>query len=579
MAESRLLVPPQDKVLWPTLGWQTLDWMHEHLVHGPGDIKGVPLSRIPIHDELQAFILRCYEVFPKNHRRAGRRRFKRCAISRRKGFAKTAMGAFIAIAEMDPTAPVRALTDGDNAPVFRRRGDRVTNWEWDPGPGDAKDWVPVGVAVSDPYIPIVATTEEQSTDLGFGVIREILLNCELGNSYVVTEERVVHRDAPGKLQALAGAPNARDGALTSFEWFDETHGFLSDRLRGAHATMLRNVPKRIEADAWTLETSTMYGPGEESIAEATHAYALAVLEGQIEDADLLFDHLESTLDHDESLRKMPLKRVREAIEEASGDALDFADVDAILGQLHDPRTDESDFRRFWLNQRVRSSKRWINPDAVKTLGTTRDLEPGETIVLAFDGSESRDSTALVAATVEQEPHIVVVGHWARPPRDLSWRVSRGDVEKTLRWAIDRFTVLELAPDPWGWWKEIEEWEAEWGVGSDDPPGLVTRYPTKTTTRFGPACDAMGQALKDATVSFRRILGDAREDERVTQDRELVRHFGNCVPVVRSGYTVVTKEDKDSPNKIDLAVGAITAHDRARWHHANPRYGEFMWAYA
>lgn len=534
MAEARLLVPPQDKTLWPTLGWQALDWMHAHLVHGPGDIKGVPLSRVPLHVELQAFVLRCYEVFPKDHRRAGRRRFKRCALSRRKGFAKTEAGAFVGIGEMDPTAPVRTLLDEEGRPVFKRRG--AKDWEWDPGPGDPKDWVPVGVAVSDPYIPVVATTEEQSADLGFGVIREILLNCELGNSYVITEERVVHRVEPGKMQALASAPNARDGALTSFQWFDETHLFVQDRLRAAHATMLRNVPKRRDADAWSLETSTMYGPGEESIAEATHAFALAVLEGQLEDADLLFDHLESTLDHDEALRKMPLKRVR-------------------------------------------SSKRWINPDAVKSLGSERDLEPGEMIVLGFDGSDTRDSTALVAATVEAEPHIVVVGHWERPPRNLSWRVSRGDVEKTLRWAIDRFTVVELAPDPWGWWKEIEEWEAEWGIGSDDPPGLVTRYPTKATARFGPACDAMGQALKDRTATFRRIVGDAREDERAAQDRALVRHFANCVPVLRSGYTVVTKEDKDSPNKIDLAVAAITAHDRARWHHANPRHGQFMWAYA
>jgi hypothetical protein len=46
--------------------------------------------------------------------------------------------------------------------------------------------------------------------------------------------------------------------------------------------MLENIPKRLDADAWSLETTTMYEPGEESIAEASHLYALAILAGRVD---------------------------------------------------------------------------------------------------------------------------------------------------------------------------------------------------------------------------------------------------------------------------------------------------------
>lgn len=545
MTDGRLMVPPMDAEPFPTLGWQVISWIEKNLVHGPGDVKGLPVR---LNDEQQAFILRCYEVFPPGHARAGRRRFKRCAFSRRKGFSKTEGGAFIAIAEMDPTAPVRTLfVDG------------VAQFECEDG-----EIVPVGTSVRDPYIPMIATTEEQSADLAFGAVREILMNCELGNHYVITEEKVVHSVAPGMMRAMASAPGAREGARTSFQYFDEPHLYLSERLKSAHETMLRNIPKRYESDAWTLETGTMYGPGEGSIAEATHAYALAVLEGQVEDSSLLYDHLEATLDTDLSLRKIPLKQLRAAVEEASGAAFSFADVDAIIGQLQDPRTDEADFRRYWLNQRVRSSKRWLHVDAIKARFSERKLMPGEEIVLGFDGSRTRDSTALVAATVQPEPHIAVLGHWERPLRGVpDWRVPNSEVEDAIQSAFQTYTVVELAPDPWGWWKEIEEWEAMYG-------DVVVRFETNTRPAiFGPACDAMAQAVTDGTVTF-------QADEA---GKALVRHFGNCVAVKRSGYTVVTKESNDSPNKIDLAVGAILAHSRARFRNTvRPDPVEFMAAY-
>jgi len=80
-----LTVPKHDEILWPTLGPQVCAFIESYLVFGPGDLRGEPAR---LDDEKRALIYRMYEVYPADHVMAGRRRFKRCAISLRKGTAK-----------------------------------------------------------------------------------------------------------------------------------------------------------------------------------------------------------------------------------------------------------------------------------------------------------------------------------------------------------------------------------------------------------------------------------------------------------------------------------------------------------
>lgn len=532
--DSRLIVPPNDEEPWPTLGPEVCDWIEAHLVHGPGDVLGEP---VVLTDEQRLFLYRVYEVYPEHHELAGRRRFKRAVKSRRKGVAKTEDGALIAIAEMDPTAPVRC------------DGWRVV----------AGERVPVGRPVRDPYIPLVAVTEGQSDDLMYAAVREILMHCELGDDYDVGLERIRHLHAPGVIQALAGAPSARDGARTTFQGFDETHLYVLGRLVKAHATMLRNIPKRKIADPWSLETTTMYEPGEGSIAEGSHRYALDILAGRVSDPTLYFDHRQAS-------PKWNLKNRRElieAIKEASGDALPFTDLEAIVSLFHDPQTNESDFRRYFLNQPVKGETKWMATDAVTPLiDRKRVIEDGEEIVLAFDGSYSRDSTALVGCTVEEVPHIFVLGAWERPSNNPRWRVSHLDVHAAVDDAMERFDVVELAPDPPGWHKDIEEWEEEYEE-------IVVRFETNQPRRLGPACDDFEQAVKDSAKGERLFTIDGHE--------ALLRHIGNAVAVKRGPHIVISKSHPDSPDKIDVAIGAVIAYHRARWHwiHREEEVGGFV----
>lgn len=523
MNDARLIVPPLDPEPWPSLGGELCDWFEANLVHGPGDVLGEPAV---LTDEYRLFLYRAYEVYPRGHRLAGRRRFKRVVLSRRKGLAKTELQAWIAIAELDPIAPVRC--DG---------------WRQEDG-----IWLPVGRPVRDPYIPLVAYTEEQTEDLAYAAVYEIITRGPLADDYDVGLERIVHRSAPGKLQALASAPSARDGARTTFQGFDETHRFIAQRLKDAHSTMLRNIPKRKAADPWSLETTTMYAPGEESVAEGSHLYALDVLAGKAKDSQLYFDHRQASERHDISRRR----GLRAAIREASGDAWAFTDVDAIAAQFDDPQSDEADNRRYWLNQRVKGARRWLSLDLLsQRVGSYERPEHGTRIVLAFDGSYNRDSTALIGATVEEKPHIWVEKAWERPRglKGKGWRTPRTQVDSAVETAMDLYDVAELAPDPPGWHREIEDWE-------DQYQDVVVRFETAQPSRMGPAADAFEQGAHDGGFTL-------------SGQESLMRHFGNCVPVERRGYTVPTKSSPDSPDKIDQAVGAVIAYARARFHFLNP----------
>ena len=92
---STLVVPPFDEEPFPSLGGQVCAFIEERAVYGPGSLKGQPAR---LNADQKLIIWRAYEVFPKGHRRAGRRRFDRVGISVRKGSAKSELMAWLAFA-------------------------------------------------------------------------------------------------------------------------------------------------------------------------------------------------------------------------------------------------------------------------------------------------------------------------------------------------------------------------------------------------------------------------------------------------------------------------------------------------
>lgn len=208
------------------------------------------------------------------------------------------------------------------------------------------------------------------------------------------------------------------------------------------------------------------------------------------------------------------------------------------------------FRQLRLGQWVSSSDSWLPFGAFDAVRSEdRRVSKKERVVLAFDGSASGDSTALIGCTVN-DPHLFVVGLWEKED-DPRWRVPRGDVDRAVELAFHDYNVVELACDPWGWRSEIEEWARRHGEKR------VVEYNTGFAKRMAPATDRMYQAIVEHQVTH-----DGNAD--------LGRHFEHAVARRTPMGDLVQKQTEWSPRKIDAAVAAIVAHDRAAWHANNKK---------
>jgi phage terminase large subunit-like protein len=222
---------------------------------------------------------------------------------------------------------------------------------------------------------------------------------------------------------------------------------------------------------------------------------------------------------------------------------DFLHADAIHATLKTTR--EPIFRRYRLGQWVGQVDRWLPWGAWEAVADPERQVPWrERVVLAFDGSASGDSTALVGCTLDG--HLFVVGMWEHPADDPRWRVPREEVDTAIAEAFRTYDVLELACDPWGWRSELEAWAKRHGQRR------VVEWNTGAAQRMAPATDRLYQAVVTGTVSHD---GDAR----------MAAHVGNCIAKPTPLGDLVSKDKKGSPRKIDAAVAAIVAFDRAAWY--------------
>ena len=211
---------------------------------------------------------------------------------------------------------------------------------------------------------------------------------------------------------------------------------------------------------------------------------------------------------------------------------------------------EQVFRQLRLGQWVASSDSWLPFGAFDEIrDTDRRVSKREKVVLAFDGSASGDSTALIGCTVA-DPHLFVLGLWEKED-DPRWRVPRGDVDRAVELAFHDYNVVEFAADPWGWRSEIEAWAKRFGERK------VVEYNTGHAKRMAPATDRLYQAVVEHHVTH-----DGNAD--------LARHFEHTVARRTPMGDLVQKEKQWSPRKIDAAVASIIAHDRAAWHANNKK---------
>ncbi|WP_460355825.1 terminase large subunit domain-containing protein [Mycobacterium sp. ZZG] len=206
------------------------------------------------------------------------------------------------------------------------------------------------------------------------------------------------------------------------------------------------------------------------------------------------------------------------------------------------------FRQLRLGQWVTGVESWLPWGLWDACAADRSVGPRERVVLAFDGSASGDSTALVGCTLDG--HLWLEGLWENPG-DPRWRVPRAEVDMAVQMAFQKFDVIELAADPWGWRSEIEQWAQRHGERR------VLEWNTANAQRMAPATDRLYQA-----VATRAVTHDG--------DPRMAAHVAHCVAKSTPMGDLVSKDKRGSPRKIDAAVAAIVAFDRAAFHQQKNR---------
>lgn len=529
------LVVPELDLAYPSLGREICEFIEDRCVFGPGSLQEQPAR---LDDEKTALTYRCYEIQPKGHELEGNRHFDRCAVELRKGVAKTEWAAWIAFCEIHPEAPVRF--DGWDA--YGR---------------------PVGRPVVAPYIPMMASTEEQVSELAYGVLKYIIEHCKDSHLFDCTKERIVRVDRHGREDGLvvpvSVAPNSRDGARTTFQHFDEPHRIYLPRQREAHQTMHENLNKRQLEDPWSLYTSTAGAPGQGSIQEDLRGEAEEMGDGQRKDSTLFFFSRWADENRHKDIDTVE-KRVA-AIAEATGPIGEWGKGQFLrIAKGYDVKgTDRMYWERVWLNRWRKSGAAAFDNKKVKLLAAPADIEietgyrvqldPGAFVTVGFDGARFRDSTGIVLTEIftgRQQLHAL----WERPA-DLAptaqWEVDPTELDETMMQVFEIYDVWRAYCDPPYWTEVVANWAGK-------QPDKVVEWWTNRLKAMAFTCRAYNEAIDGETIRF--IGPQAKRDD-------LVRHIGhagrkdlNIVDDQQKPLWVLQKLNNQEQNKFDACMAGV-----------------------
>ena len=157
--------------------------------------------------------------------------------------------------------------------------------------------------------------------------------------------------------------------------------------------------------------------------------------------------------------------------------------------------------------------------------------------MGFDGSENRDSTALIGWTVAETPHRFTIGLWERPKGVgyEDWHIPRGEVDAAVYRAFRDFKVKFMVCDPAYWHDELTGWDREFG---DD-------VVVKTNTRDN---RIMVEAVQRYTVAL--------AEGRFTHDGDpdVQKHIDNMAPRdTRSGIVPIKATRNE---RIDAGMASL-----------------------
>jgi hypothetical protein len=513
-----------------TLGWEAANWA-EHTLRQPNGPRAGQLFRFTT-DQLR-FVLWWYAM-DRNGRWLYHHGVRRLA----KGSGKSPFAAVLALIEF--CGPVR----------LDRKDARL--------PGGC-----AGKAVDLPLVQIAATAESQTANT-MRMVRAFAPK----DSYVVGEYNLdpgktkYYRLPEGTLEVITSSVTASEGAESSFIVADETeHWKPTNDGPELFATLTDNLAK---SGSRMLETSNAWVPGIGTVAESTWGAWVAQEEGRLQGrTKILYDARiappETNMADAESLRA--------ALEWVYGDC-DWRrarngrlDVEAMIERIWSPMSKPSESRRKYLNEPTVAEEAWVTPEQVAAIADAgRVVSHDEEIVLFFDGSRSRDATALVACCVS-DGH-VFVPRWGGG-RPTIWEPDPGDADDVV--PVDHVDmavaeVFESFPNIAAFFADVREWESFTKI---DWPRRYTDRLRLMAIPNGKDHQPIAWDMRGHVLDFTRAveLTWAEINERgFTYDGDpiLTRHLHNLRNRPNPWGISVGKESPASPLKIDAAICLIGA---------------------
>lgn len=396
----------------------------------------------------------------------------------------------------------------------------------------------------------VAAEKEQARIVFADARRTIEQNEELSGLTKLYRDAIEMPSSGSVYRVLSAEAYSKEGLSPTFVLFDELHAqpnralfdvmSLAMGARGKLATMVAITTAGVKSDS----------TGRDSIAYELYQYGQRCARGEVDDPSFFMAWWEADAEADH--------RLPETWKQANpgyGDLSDPGDFESAV-----KRTPEAEFRTKRCNQWVSSQVSWLPTGSWEACAGVADISETDDIIIGFDGSFNGDSTVLVAATIpkDDEPvKINLIKAWEKDItiHDDDWRVNISEVEDAIiAYCQAHPNVREIACDPFRWQRSME------ALADKGLP--VIEFPSTSPRRMVVAC----QKFYDGVME-KRIVHDG--------DPLLARHLSNAVTKIDNIGVRIVKDQRNSPRRIDAAVAAVIATDRALTGRLEPVVPQFF----
>jgi phage terminase large subunit-like protein len=392
----------------------------------------------------------------------------------------------------------------------------------------------LGEGINGGEVIAVAATREQAR-IVFSEAKRMVERSELKDLVQVFRDSIFVPETNSVFKVMSAESWAAEGLNPSRVILDELHAQPNRELFDVMSLAMGNRGKIGQVVAITTAGVKSDASGQDSIAYALYNYGKRVATGEIDDPAFFMAWWEAAPEAD---HREPT--TWQAANPGFDDIVSAADFESAVR-----RTPEAEFRTKRLNQWVSSQMSWLPSGVWESLAEPQPLDVDAEYILGFDGSFSGDTTVIVGCTIptEDKPaHIFLVKAWEKPVEaDDSWRVDIQDAEFEIAKFCAAYKVREVACDPFRWQRSMEVLQDQ-GIP-------IVEYPSTSARRMVASCARFYDAVTEGRLSH-------------DGDPLVARHFTNAVIKIDNLGPRIVKENRNSNRRIDAAVAAVIAYDRA-----------------